>query len=262
MSKKFIVTLLISALVIFTVAVGVATAQGGGNNGNNGGNGNGNSNSNKNANTNQNTNQNANTNQNGTPPCDTPLGQAQQNAYQNAYQNGGIGFANPDNGEQWNAQQRERMGRGAGPYGSGFFAGLPPAYDGELPEEVIEMMAAGWMDEQNAYAIYGAVIAQFGEVNPFANIQDAEAQHIAAWEFLFDRYEIAVPELPVFEAPTFASVPEACQAAADAEVANFGLYDEMLSAFEDYPDLYQVTLALRNASEFNHLPAFEQCAGR
>ncbi len=253
MSKKHLVTLVIAALVILTIAVGVTAAQGNGNNGNNGGNGNGNGN----PNTNQTTNQNGNGTQDAVPPCD-PQG---MNAQQNAYRNGGIGFMNPENCQQWNAQQRGNMGRGSGPNGSGFFTGLPPAYEGELPQEVIDMMVAGWLDEQNAYAVYGAVIGQFGETAPFSNIQQAEAQHIAAWEFLFDRYEIALPELPEFAAPEFASLADACQTARDAEVANFGLYDEMLATFEEYPDLYQVALALRNASEFNHLPAFENCAG-
>jgi hypothetical protein len=94
------------------------------------------------------------------------------------------------------------------------------------------------------------------------NIQRAESQHIAAWEFLFDRYGIDIPELPVIDIPQFASLSEACDAAAAAEIANFGLYDSMLEAFAGYPDIAQVTQALRNASEFSHLPAFETCAAR
>lgn len=179
---------------------------------------------------------------------------------QNAFGYGGMGFANPQTGAQWNGQQRGQMGRGAGMQGTGMYTAMPPAYDGELPQDVIDLMLDGWMDEQQAYAVYDAVVAQFGNVNPFVNIQRAEAQHISAWEFLFDRYDIETPDFPKFEAVTFDSVSDACSVAANAEINNFGLYDTMLETFGEYPDIYQVALALRNASEFNHLPAFQNCA--
>lgn len=178
----------------------------------------------------------------------------------NAYQNGGIGFANAGNGQRWDNQQRGQMGRGVNQQGVGMYTALPPAFDGDLPEEIVDLMLAGWLDEQNAYAIYEVVLDAFGEVRPFINIQNAEAQHIAAWEFLFDRYDIETPDIPDLEGVAFASIADACTTAANAEIANFGLYDEMLEAFEAYPDIYMVTLSLRNASEFNHLPAFENCA--
>lgn len=177
-----------------------------------------------------------------------------------AYGYGGMGFVNPQTGAQWNGQQQGRMGRGTGLNGTGFYTAMPPAYDGELPQDVINLMLDGWMDEQHAYAVYDAVIAQFGETAPFVNIQRAEAQHIAAWEFLFDRYGIEIPDVPEFEILEFASVADACTTAAAAEIANFDLYDTMLETFAEYPDIYQVTLSLRNASEFNHLPAFQSCA--
>ncbi len=179
----------------------------------------------------------------------------------NAYNNGGLGFVNPQTGEQWNAQQRGQMNIGTGTNGTGLYLAMPPAYGGEITQEVIDLMLEGWLDEQHAYAVYDDVIAEFGEQTPFVNIQQAEAQHIAVWEFLFDRYGIEIPAIPEFEDAEFATIADACQTAADAEIANFDLYDTMLETFEEYPDIYQVTLALRNVSEFNHLPAFEACAG-
>lgn len=179
----------------------------------------------------------------------------------NAYNNGGIGFVNPSTGQQWNGQQRGQMNRGAGANGTGFYSTLPPAVVEELPAEIVDLMIDGWLDEQHAYAAYESIMSQFGEIAPFASIQQAEVQHAAAWEMLFDRYGIPVPEVPEFDIPTFASPEEACALGAEAEIANFALYDEMLEAFAPYPDVYQVALALRNASEFNHLPAFETCAG-
>ena len=99
-------------------------------------------------------------------------------------------------------------------------------------------------------------------VAPFTRIQSAEAQHIAALEVLFNRYGITVPDPePLEDLPEFTSVADACALGAAAEVANFELYDNWIAQTSDYPDLVQVFTSLRSASEFNHLPAFEQCAG-
>lgn len=174
---------------------------------------------------------------------------------------GTTGFGNAQNRSRWNGQQRGQMNYGNGANGAGIGSSLPPASVEALPQEIVDLMIAGWLDEQHAYAAYESIMTQFGEVAPFANIQQAEVQHAAAWEFLFERYGIPLPELPVFDIPMFASVQEACALGAEAEIANFALYDDMLTAFEPYPDIYQVALALRNASEFNHLPAFQACTG-
>lgn len=162
-------------------------------------------------------------------------------------------------GYEWRNGQGGRFGYGFGPC----VECLPPAVEGELPDDVAAAMMAGLMDEYNAYAVYQAVIDQFGEVAPFVNIQAAEAQHIAAHQFLFERYDLEIPEPTVLNpAPVFDSLQDACQVAADAEIANMNLYDEWLDTVQNYPDLVQVFTALRNASEYNHLVAFERCANR
>ncbi|MCC6617146.1 MAG: hypothetical protein IT320_26975 [Anaerolineae bacterium] len=192
-------------------------------------------------------------------PGDCPYGCDPQ---ANNAQNSGMGMMNGGhNGMRWDDQTRGNMGSNRG-QGMGLYGNLPPAVAGDLSDDVIAAMTAGLMDEYNAYAIYGGVIEQFGAVAPFINIQNAEAQHIAAWQFLFDRYSVAVPAAPQTDVPAFASLTDACQAAADAEIANFGLYDDMLVTLADYPDMVQVVTSLRDASEFQHLPAFEQCAAR
>ena len=231
MFKKFAVTVMLIG-VFMLGAVAVYAQQGGGNGNGRGGGPN---------------------NQPGDPTTCTDEPQL------NAYNNGGI--VNPQNSGRWDDQQRGQMNRGAGASGTGMYTSLPPAIVEELPQEIVDLMIDGWLDEQHAYAAYEAIMAQFGEIAPFANIQQAEVQHAAAWEFLFDRYGIPVPEVPEFEVPTFASPQHACALGAEAEIANFALYDEMLEAFEPYPDIYQVALALRNASEFNHLPALQTCTG-
>lgn len=142
-----------------------------------------------------------------------------------------------------------------------FAAMLPPASATPLPQSVVDLMIAAWNDEQQAYATYAAVIAQVGQVAPFVNIQNAEAHHIAAWEFLFTRYGITVPEKPTAPTLKVTTLAQACQAGTQAETANVKLYDDMLTSFAAYPDLLQVAQMLRNASQFHHLPALQSCAG-
>ncbi|MBK8020617.1 MAG: hypothetical protein IPK19_04090 [Chloroflexi bacterium] len=172
-----------------------------------------------------------------------------------------VGQGNGYRGGRGGDAPRGNVNGGMAMNGGGLMLNLPPASAEELPQDVIDLMVDGWMDEQHAYAVYQTVIAQFGEVRPFTSILNSEAQHIAAWEALFDRYGIAVPETPTFDVTAFASLSGACAVGASAEVANFDLYDSMLAAFEAYPDLQYVAQSLRDASEFSHLPAFERCAG-
>lgn len=176
-------------------------------------------------------------------------------------------------GQQSGAQQglaqqssgQGRMGRSQGQNMSGMFGqdqySTMTPFTGELSTEVVKALEAGWADEQHAYAVYQAVIDQFGAVAPFTAIQRAEASHGAALERAFDYYGLALPTAPATENLTFDSLAEACAVAAEAEIANMGLYDSWLATVSDYPDLVQVFTSLRNASQFNHLPAFENCAG-
>ena len=139
---------------------------------------------------------------------------------------------------------------------------LPPAVPGDLPTDVVAALSAGIQDEYHAYATYQAVIDQFGAVRPFTNIQNAESHHIDALSFIIERYGLAVPEpLPLADVPQFDTLADACAAGAAAEVANFELYDQWIDTVQDYPDIVQVFQMLRDASEFQHLPAFENCAG-
>lgn len=132
---------------------------------------------------------------------------------------------------------------------------------GELTPEAIDALTAGLADEVNAYAAYGQIIAQFGAVIPFSRIQQAEASHIAALEAAFTRYGQPVPEIAPSVEVNVSSLAEACALGAQAEVANFALYDQWIATVSAYPDLVRVFTNLRNVSEFNHLPAFQACAG-
>jgi hypothetical protein len=56
---------------------------------------------------------------------------------------------------------------------------------------------------------------------------------------------------------------DACKIGVEAEIANRDLYDgNLLPAGAAYPDITLVMQRLRDASEENHLPAFERCVAK
>ena len=133
----------------------------------------------------------------------------------------------------------------------------------EAQEAVLEALV-GAEGEYAAYATYDAILDEYGNVNPYANIMTAEARHIDALKQILDQYEVAYPTenpyLGMIEAPE--SLAVAAQAGVDAEIANVALYDEQLEAVEDYPDIVSVFVSLQAASQEQHLPAFERAAAR
>lgn len=204
MSKKLIiVTILIG---VFAMGAAVVSAQGNGNRGGAGGNGT------RGGGRGTQIQQNLRTPTN--PDCNYDA-TGVMGSQMNATGNNTAGSAGMGN-------QNGQMNGGSGMYGTagmngtGLYANLPPATEGDLPQAVVDLMTDGWLDEQHAYAVYDAIIAQFGNVAPFVNIQQAELQHAAAWELMFDRYGIAVPAVPSFDVPTFATLQDACAAAAAA----------------------------------------------
>lgn len=135
-------------------------------------------------------------------------------------------------------------------------------YEGPLNEEEAVGLLTALNDEYYAWVTYGRVIEDFGAVAPFAKIQLAEAQHIAALERLFREYRVPIPENPwVGKAPRSASVREACAAGVKWETANRDLY-EKLSATTARRDILRVYQGLGRASGKNHLRAFERCEKR
>ncbi len=115
-------------------------------------------------------------------------------------------------------------------------------------------------DEYKARAFYDAVIERFGPVRPFVPIRDAETRHIEALVRLYNVYSLGAPSDPYtghLEAPD--SVQNACQMAVDAEIANAALYDEILEGVTE-EDVITVFERLRDASLYNHLPAFQRCS--
>jgi hypothetical protein len=139
---------------------------------------------------------------------------------------------------------------------------LMPAFEGELPADVADALLEGLADELHAEAVYAAVIAQFGDVAPFSAIIQSEVNHAASLQSALDYYGVDYAGITAeVEALSIETLADACTIAADAEIANFELYDSWLATVSDYPDLVQIFTNLRNASEFSHLPAFQTCAG-
>ena len=118
-------------------------------------------------------------------------------------------------------------------------------------------------DEYKAQAIYRRVIHQFGDIAPFTNIAEAEGRHIEALLTLFNKYDIPVPRdewITKAEAPD--TILEACETGVSAEIENAAMYDKLLNAAADYPDVQAVLKNLQRASQENHLPAFQRCVER
>lgn len=109
------------------------------------------------------------------------------------------------------------------------------AYDVSNPLDADEqaILIEFLVDEHKALATYESIMAEFSEIAPFTFIARAEEQHITALERVFDRYSVALPTIPTFEIPTFASAEAAAAAGARTEIDNAGLYDDLLSGIDN-----------------------------
>lgn len=144
-------------------------------------------------------------------------------------------------------------GRGSG-NGGGQGSGYIP-----LDDDEIEALHLALDDEYHAYAVYQAVISDFGEVIPFVEIVESEARHIEALLKQFNKNGITAPENPwLGQVSSFDSIQDACKAGVEAELANIALYEKLFSMVDD-PGLIQVFTNLSRASQESHLPEFQSC---
>ena len=129
-----------------------------------------------------------------------------------------------------------------------------PAYAEETLED---MLVKAYQEEQAVLAQYEAVLDAFGDVRPFANIAQAERNHISHLEILLKAYDIALPAAPEkdsVQAP--ATIAEAVQLAIKLEQDDMALYEAYLQ--QELPDDVKFVFErLRLASE-NHLRALER----
>jgi hypothetical protein len=132
-----------------------------------------------------------------------------------------------------------------------------------MPMTLAEALLAALDDEYRARATYRAVLEAHGDVRPFNNIVESEERHIQALKRLCERHDVEVPRDPW---PSRISAPEsleaACEAAVAAERENGALYEELLEAAAGRRDVEEVFRRLRDASQENHLPAFERALAR
>jgi hypothetical protein len=122
------------------------------------------------------------------------------------------------------------------------------------------VLLADIQDEWRAEAIYARVLADFGDLRPFANIIWAERRHAESVAGLLNARGLPLPAraVTVDTAPRFTTFREACAAAYQAEVENVALYDSQMK-LELPADVMAVLQANRDASFYNHMPAFDRC---
>lgn len=117
-------------------------------------------------------------------------------------------------------------------------------------------------DEYRARATYRQIIETFGPVRPFVNIVEAEGRHADALLAQFRRLGIAPqPDTWPGRVTTPATLAEACASAVQAEIENAAMYDRLLAEITD-PQVREVMLRLKEASQERHLPAFRRCLAR
>jgi len=124
-----------------------------------------------------------------------------------------------------------------------------------------QMITMALTDEYLAHKEYEIILDAYGNINPFANIINAEVTHIEALLPLFEAYDVSVP---VDNAASLVALPSSLQEAYEigvqAEVNNIGMYESFLK--QDLPqDVRDVFEALMAASE-KHLQSFSQKASK
>ena len=144
---------------------------------------------------------------------------------------------------------------GAGP------AAVPSAASvSQLDNQTRDALIAALADERRAHATYEAVAAKFGDARPFSNIVNAERRHESFLLPLFEKYKVTVPanEFTKEKVVVPETLADACREAVEGEKDNIAMYERFL-AFVEEPDIRETFTYLRDASNNNHLPAFERC---
>ena len=127
-------------------------------------------------------------------------------------------------------------------------------------EEIILAALMGPDGEYAALASYQAVLDEYGLVEPYATILNAESRHADALIRQLERLGLEVPENPylgTIAAP--GDLQSAAEAWAEGEILNIELYDYLITQTDD-SQLLKVLNNLRSASLDSHLPAFQAAA--
>lgn len=129
-----------------------------------------------------------------------------------------------------------------------------------LTPPTIDALNTALDDEYRARATYLSVLDTFGPAAPFVQIAQAEQRHIDALLSLYMLHGVSVlADRWQGQRFVFADLADACESGVTGEIGNYQMYDRLLSQVVE-PDVRAVFMNLRNASAFNHLPAFQRCA--
>jgi hypothetical protein len=133
------------------------------------------------------------------------------------------------------------------------------AYKGELNKDEINGLLLALNDEYLAAATYEQINKDHNSPRPFVNIVEAEKRHAERLKSVMKTYGVAIPDNPwTGKTEKFATVLDACRAGMEGEVINRDLYKKLFGTTKR-EDILIVYRALQQASEQNHLPAFERC---
>jgi hypothetical protein len=132
---------------------------------------------------------------------------------------------------------------------------------GELSD--VDVLLAALMGPDGEYAAlasYQAVLDEYGQVEPYATILQAESRHADALIRQLERLGVDVPENPYLgEIAAPADLQTAAEAWAEGEILNVELYDYLITQ-TDNSQILKVLGNLRRASLESHLPAFQAAA--
>ena len=100
---------------------------------------------------------------------------------------------------------------------------------------------------------------QFGFIEPFIHIREAESRHYSMLIPLLEKYGIEVPfNNWAFKIEVPKTYIECCELGVAEEIKNIAMYDNLLSHTQE-EDIRDVLFKLQAASFNNHLPAFRNC---
>lgn len=126
--------------------------------------------------------------------------------------------------------------------------------------EIVWEALMGPDGEYAALASYQAVLDEYGDVEPYLTIMNAEAKHADALIRQLERLDVEVPENPYLGLiPAPENLTAAAEAWAEGEILNVEMYDQLLAQTSD-SQITRVLTNLRRASLESHLPAFELAA--
>ncbi len=122
---------------------------------------------------------------------------------------------------------------------------------------IADMLMYAVQDEYLAHGEYAAILAEFGNQNPYANIIRSEETHISYLKDIYTAYGMTFPDDTSAEHLVIPiNLLEAAKTGVQAEIDNIAMYEKFLT-YELPEDVYEVFSALKSGSE-SHLLSFEK----